>query len=233
MGGEMGLVIPAVDIMGGKAVRLLKGDYDSKTVYGDPVEIANKFKDMGAEYLHIVDLDGAKGGAPCNFEIIKSVGGILPVQVGGGVRTAETVEEYLQIADRVILGTVAVQNPEFVRAMVDEYGAERIIVGVDVKSGKAATQGWLENSGVDYLEFIEKLKQIGVKIIIVTDISRDGTLTSPNWEVYERISGINVIVSGGVACNDDVLKAKNYCGVIVGKAYYEGKVDLEWLLRNV
>jgi len=220
------MIIPAIDILNGEAVRLYKGDYNQKTVYGNPVEIAREFRDMGIKYLHIVDLDGAKDGMPRNFETIKEISGVLPFQVGGGIRDAGTVDEYLKFADRVILGTAAVEKPGFLREMIVNHGAERIVVGVDVRNGSVAVGGWLANSGMDYLDFIEGLKENGVKTIIVTDISRDGTLTSPNWEMYERITGMDVIVSGGVSCVDDIQKALAYHGVIVGKAYYEGKVDL-------
>lgn len=227
----MGLIIPAIDLLGGQAVRLYKGDYEQKTMYSDnPVRLAQKFKAMGAQLLHIVDLDGAKTGENPNFETIKKIAEIIPIEVGGGIRSAEVVEKYLQFSQRIILGTIAIQKPEFVQAMADKYGKNRIIVGVDVKYGKVVTNGWLEDSGVDYLEFIDNLP---VETIIVTDVSKDGTLTSPNWQIYERIKGKSVIVSGGVASNDDIINAKPYAGVIVGKAYYEGKVDLVWLLKNV
>lgn len=227
------LILPAIDLLGGEAVRLYKGDYQQKTVYGNPLEIAQKFKAMGAKFLHVVDLDGAKNGSPCNHEIIRQISEILPMQIGGGIRTAATVEEYLKIANRVILGTIAVQKPEFVQEMIEKHGSERIVVGVDVRNGKVSTSGWLEDSSLNYLEFIEHLKQIGVQYIVATDIAKDGTLTSPNWEMYEQIKGINVVVSGGISCDADVAKASKYYGVIVGKAYYEGKVDLEKCLKNV
>lgn len=226
----MSIIIPAIDILNGEAVRLYKGDYEQKTAYGNPLDIAQKFKDIGAKMLHIVDLDGAKSGNTPNFEIIKQISSIIPIEVGGGIRSAEAVEKYLQFADRIILGTIAVQSPEFVENMVEKYGEERIVVSVDVKDGKIATHGWIEKTELDYIKFINSLP---VKYAIVTDISRDGTLTSPNWEMYQNIKNKSIIVSGGVASNNDVINAKQYYGVIVGKAYYEGKVDLEWLLKNV
>lgn len=224
------MIIPAIDLLGGEAVRLYKGDYEQKTVYSkNPIELAQNFKDMGAKFLHIVDLDGAKSGLVTNYEIIKEISKTVPIQVGGGIRTAEIVEEYLQIADRVILGTISVKEPKFVRDMVDKYGVDRIVVGVDVRSGKLSTNGWLEDSGVDYLKFIDRLP---VEIVVVTDISKDGTLTSPNWNMYEKIRNKKVIVSGGIASDDDIKKADKYYGVIVGKAYYDGKVDLERCLKR-
>ena len=234
------LIIPAIDLQGGEAVRLFKGDYDVKTVYSsDPVSLARGFQQMGAKYLHVVDLDGAKGGSTENLETIRKIRQSIsiPMQVGGGIRKAETVSLYLDDLgiDRVILGTVAAENPAFVREMLEKYGPERIVVGVDVRDGKVATAGWLENSGLDYLPFIESLRDLGLRIIVATDISRDGTLTSPNWEMYQQISaieGIQVIVSGGLANAQHIEQAAPYYGVIVGKAYYEGKVDLETCLKN-
>ena len=225
-------ILPAIDLLNGEAVRLYKGDYSQKTVYGDPVLIAQKFKDMGAYYLHIVDLDGAKEGSPRNFPVIEKISQILPIQIGGGIRTADTVSQYLKIADRVILGTVAANTPDFVAKMLAIHGPNRIAVGVDARNNKVSTGGWLKDSNTDYLAYIDNLKELGVETIIVTDISKDGTLTAPNWDMYKKIKDINIIVSGGVSCDEDVLKARDYYGVIVGKAYYEGRVNLEWLLKN-
>ncbi len=232
----MALIIPAIDLQNGEAVRLYKGDYGQKTVYGkNPAEIAKAFEDMGAQYLHVVDLDGAKAGSTKNLDTIRAIRREvnIPLQLGGGIRTAETVKLYLEDVgvNRVILGTAAAKSPEFLEAMLKEYSPEKIVVGVDVKDGEVATGGWLHSSGVDYLDFTRRLKLIGVKYIVATDISRDGTLTSPNWEMYEKITGLEIIVSGGVASEDDILKAFGYYGVIVGKAYYEGKVDLKKCLR--
>ena len=231
------MIIPAIDLQNGEAVRLYKGDYAQKTVYNkNPANLAADFEKMGARYLHLVDLDGAKSGGTENIEAIREIRKRvnIPIQVGGGIRNAETVSLYLDEIkiNRVILGTVAVKNIEFVREMIERYGSEKIIVGVDVRDGKVQTGGWLDDSGISYLEFIERLKEIGVRVIIATDISRDGTLTSPNWDIYEKIKGINVIVSGGVSCEDDIKKGLDYYGVIVGKAYYENKVDLAGMLKR-
>ena len=252
------LIIPAIDLQGGQAVRLLKGDYDKKTVYShDPVQVAKDFEAMGAKYLHVVDLDGAKAGSTVNLETIRRIreGIGIPIQLGGGVRNAEIVSMYLEDVgvDRVILGTVAVSNPEFVWEMVQKHGPERIVVGVDVRflpdttwaapdtpskpvsvplAGFVATGGWTKDSTVNYRGFIDDLKAMGVRYLVVTDISRDGTLTSPNWDIYEKINGINIIVSGGVASEADIEKASKYYGVIVGKAHYEGRVDLKKCFRN-
>ena len=234
------LIIPAIDLLGGEAVRLFQGDYAQKTAYSqDPAGLAKQFEGMGARYLHIVDLDGAKDGSTANIETIRKIRAAvtIPIQVGGGIRSAETVALYLDDlgVNRVILGTIAVKNPDFVREMIARHGAERIVVGVDVRNGKVAVSGWLQDSGADYLAFIEQLKGIGVRTIVVTDIGRDGTLTSPNWEMYQQIAaieGIKIIVSGGIANESHIEEAAAYYGVIVGTAYYEGKVDLEKCLQK-
>ena len=234
------LIIPAIDLLDGMAVRLFKGDYAQKTVYSqNPPELAEKFENMGARYLHIVDLDGAKGGSMANIGTIRKIRErvSIPIQVGGGIRDETAVSLYLEKIgiDRVILGTVAAKNPEFVGQMLEKYGCERIVAGVDVKGGSVAISGWTQDSKLDYLSFIEKLKELGVCYIVATDILRDGTLTGPNWDFYKKIKDIkkiNVIVSGGISCETDVEKASEYYGVIVGKAYYEGKVDLEKCLQK-
>ncbi|MCL2198562.1 MAG: 1-(5-phosphoribosyl)-5-[(5-phosphoribosylamino)methylideneamino]imidazole-4-carboxamide isomerase [Defluviitaleaceae bacterium] len=232
------IIIPAIDLQGGEAVRLIQGDYNKKTVYNsDPVEVAMNFEKIGAKYLHVVDLDGAKNGDNTNLETIRKIRRAIniPMQLGGGMRSPEIVEMYLNDIgiNRVILGTAAVKNPEFAKEMVDKHGAEKIVLGVDVRAEKVSTAGWLYDSDINYLDFIETLKSYGVKYLVVTDISRDGTLTSPNWEMYEKIHGINVVVSGGVAKEEHILKAEKYYGVIVGKAFYEGKVDLKKCLMEM
>ena len=238
------LIIPAIDLQGGEAVRLLQGDYGKKTVYShNPAQIAQDFEAMGAKYLHVVDLDGAKAGNTANLETIRRIraGISIPMQLGGGVRSAETVEMYLKDVgiDRVILGTIAVSQPDFVAQMVQKYGPKRIVIGVDVRflgtKGYVSTAGWLEDSTADYLDFIRSLKSMGVEYIVATDISRDGTLTAPNWDMYEAIraiSGVNLVVSGGVAEESHIEMAKKYYGVIVGKAHYEGRVDLETCIQK-
>ena len=231
------LIIPAIDLQNGEAVRLYQGDYAQKTVYSNvPAAIARGFQDMGAKYLHLVDLDGAKDGNTANIATIRKIRAAIsiPIQLGGGIRNAETVAMYLDEMkiDRVILGTIAVKDPGFVRAMLEKHGAEKIVVGVDVRNGMVSTAGWREDSTVDYLEFIEDLKAMGVKYIVATDIIKDGSLTSPNWEMYEKIKGINFVVSGGVSCEADVERARGYYAVIVGKAYYEGRIDLKSCLAG-
>ncbi|MDR0272032.1 MAG: 1-(5-phosphoribosyl)-5-[(5-phosphoribosylamino)methylideneamino]imidazole-4-carboxamide isomerase [Clostridiales bacterium] len=231
------LIIPAIDLQGGQAVMLYQGDYGKKTVYNpDPVKAAKSFEEMGVKFLHVVDLDGAKDGSTANFETIKKIRAAIkiPMQLGGGIRSAEVVSMYLDIGvNRVIFGTVAVTNPDFVKEMIAKHGADKIVVGVDVRNEMVSTAGWLSDSGVNYLEFIEKLKSFGVKYLVVTDISRDGTLTSPNWDMYEKIKGINVVVSGGVAEESHIKKAAKYYAVIVGTAFYEGRVDLKKCLLQM
>lgn len=234
------MIIPAIDLIGGEGVRLVKGDYEQKTVYStEPHKLAADFENMGAKYLHVVDLDGAKGGNTANINTIKKIRETIsiPMQLGGGIRTAETVKMYLNEIgiNRVILGTIAVTNPEFVDEMIKTHGSDKIVVGVDAKNGNVATAGWLESSTLHYIDYINRLKKQGVTYIVATDIGRDGTLTEPNWNMYEEISkieGINVVVSGGVARNEDIDKAVNHYGVIVGKAFYEGRVDLKACLAK-
>jgi len=229
------LIIPAIDLQNGEAVRLFQGDYSQKTVYSnDPVAIAQRFQEMGAKYLHLVDLDGAKDGNTANIKTIRNIRKAIniPIQLGGGIRNAETVAMYLNEIkiNRVILGTIAVKDPAFVQEMITTYGPEKIVVGVDVRNNMVSTAGWREDSTTNYLQFIENLKALGVKYIVATDIIKDGSLTSPNWEMYEKIKGIKFVVSGGVSCEADIEKARDYYAIIVGKAYYEGRIDLEKVL---
>jgi len=176
------LVIPAIDIKDGEAVRLYKGDYSKRTVYSkEPEKLAIDFEKMGAKYLHIVDLDGAKEGECVNLETIKRIRENIdiPIELGGGIRDEKTVSLYLDEVgiNRVILGTSAINNPEFLEKMIEKYGPEKIVVGVDVKENLVSVSGWLETSDVDYIDFIKRLEMVGVKYIVVTDISKDGTLS--------------------------------------------------------
>ena len=175
------LVIPAIDLKDGEAVRLYKGDYEKRTVYSkEPEKLALGFEKMGVQYLHIVDLDGAKDGECTNLETIKKIRNevSIPIELGGGIRNEQTVSLYLDEIgiNRVILGTAAINNPEFLKNMINKYGPERIVVGVDVKDDFVSISGWLETSKVNYIEFIKKLEKMGVKYIVATDISKDGTL---------------------------------------------------------
>lgn len=231
------LVIPAIDLKDGQAVRLYKGDYNQKTVYSNnPEELAKEFETMGAKWLHVVDLDGAKDGKCINLETIRKIKQTtnMSLELGGGIRNMETVALYLDEVgiDRVILGTAAINDPQFLKKAISKYGAKKIVVGVDVKNGYVSTSGWLKTSDVPYLDFIKELEKIGVEYIVVTDISKDGTLQGPNFKMYEQIasvSKINFVVSGGIKDKQNILDVakKDYYACIVGKAYYEGKVDLK------
>ncbi|MQW38866.1 1-(5-phosphoribosyl)-5-[(5-phosphoribosylamino)methylideneamino]imidazole-4-carboxamide isomerase [Lactococcus hircilactis] len=235
-------IIPAIDLQNGQAVRLYKGDYDQKTIYSDqPEALAAQFETMGAEYLHLVDLDGAKAGTTANLETIRKIKQAtkLKIELGGGIRDLETVSLYLDDVKlaRVILGTAALENPVFLKAALAKYGAEKIVVGVDIKDGNVATAGWLETSSTPYLDFLHELENIGVTTTVITDISKDGTLTGPNFALYEEIARetkLNFVVSGGVKDATDIKQAQkaDFYGIIVGKAYYEGKIDLEKVLKS-
>ena len=228
-------LFPAIDLIGGCAVRLVKGDYAQKTVYSDnPAEVAKSFAAAGAKYLHVVDLEGAKDGGTPNLETIKNIvenGGLL-VEVGGGIRSEEVIQKYLDAGVfRVILGTAAVQNPAFLEEMVQKYG-EKIAVGVDIKDGMVAIKGWTEVSAESCFDFCEKLQKIGVKTIICTDISKDGLLSGTNLELYKELSekfSVDIVASGGVTTLDDVKKLADMgmYGAILGKALYTGNIDLK------
>ena len=228
-------LFPAIDLIGGCAVRLVKGDYAQKTVYSDnPAEVAKSFAAAGAKYLHVVDLEGAKDGGTPNLETIKNIvenGGLL-VEVGGGIRSEEVIQKYLDAGVfRVILGTAAVQNPAFLEKMVQKYG-EKIAVGVDIKDGMVAIKGWTEVSAESCFDFCEKLQKIGVKTIICTDISKDGLLSGTNLELYKELSekfSVDIVASGGVTTLDDVKKLAEMgmYGAILGKALYTGNIDLK------
>ena len=229
------LIFPAIDLYEGQAVRLYKGDYEQKTVYSDnPVEIALDFVSCGASHIHIVDLEGAKSGETPNFELIcriKKESGLF-TEVGGGIRSMETVSRYLDAGiDRVILGTAAVKDEMFLREAVEKYGV-RIAVGIDIKDGYVAVKGWTESSGTDAFDFFAKVEEIGVRTVICTDISRDGAMQGTNRELYRTLSGkynIDIIASGGVSSIDDVkaLAGMNLYGAIIGKAYYTGDISLK------
>ncbi len=230
-------LIPAIDLKDGNAVRLYQGDYSKQTVYSEnPVELANKLESMGADYLHIVDLDGAKDGKEKNIEMIKKIRNAvkIPIEVGGGIRNEEILSKYLEEikVNRVILGTIAVENQEFVKRMIEKYRMDRIIVGIDIKDGLVRTRGWKKQTDKEYLDFIQSLKNMGVHTVIVTDIKKDGTMQEPNWEIYQKIKRnipINIIVSGGIGNKENIYKVarEGYDGCIIGKAFYEGKIDIK------
>ena len=228
------IIYPAIDIFEGKAVRLYKGDYSQMTVYNDrPLSVAKDFESALATHLHIVDLEGAKSGSTPNFETVCELkrNTSLFCEVGGGIRSMETVDKYISAGiDRVILGTAAVKNPEFAEAATTKYG-DKIAIGVDIKDGVVAISGWTEKSSLDAFRFCSDMQNIGIKTIICTDISKDGAMKGTNVELYRRLSeklSINIIASGGVSSIEDVknLRGLDLHGAIIGKAYYTGAVDL-------
>ena len=228
------LIFPAIDLVAGQAVRLFKGDYAQMTVYSkEPLEVARTFQSKGATCIHLVDLEGAKSGDTPNLSTIRQIVDQtdLFVEVGGGIRSLETVKTYLELGvDRVILGTAAVTEPAFLQAAVSEYG-DRVAVGVDIRDGYVAIKGWTEQSAYTCDAFFAKLQALGVKTVICTDISRDGAMTGTNLSLYEHLSAaysMNIIASGGVSSMEDVkrLRAMNLYGAIIGKAYYTGAIDL-------
>ena len=228
------IIFPAIDIKDGKVVRLFQGDYDRVTVYGeDPVSTAKLFMGKGASHLHVVDLDGARDGSPVNFDAIEKIARetTMSVQVGGGVRDEERITGYLELGvKRVILGTIAVRDFGFLCRMVEKYGGG-IAVGVDVKDGRVAVNGWKEETDTDGMSFCEKLAGVGVETVIYTDISKDGVLGGTNLGAYGRlseISGLNIIASGGISFEEEIteLRRMGVYGAILGKALYSGKLDL-------
>lgn len=232
-------IFPAIDLYSGKAVRLFKGDYSKMTVYSEnPLEVARNFEQKGAEFIHLVDLEGAKDGTTPNFETVKSIAENtrLFTEIGGGIRSMETVEKYLGAGvDRVILGTAAVENQDFLKAAVNKYG-DKIAVGVDIKDGFVAVKGWTEASSYSCFDFCEKMRETGVKTLICTDISKDGAMQGTNRELYRELAekfDIDIVASGGVSTLDDIraLKKLGLYGAIIGKAYYIGAIDLKEALE--
>lgn len=233
-------IFPAIDLYEGKAVRLYKGDYDKMTVFSDrPVSVAEDFRRQGAEYIHMVDLEGARLGTTPNLETVKEVvdkTGLF-VEIGGGIRSMETVEKYLSVGvGRVILGTSAVTDREFLKEAVDCFGG-KIAVGADVKDGYIAIKGWTEKSEYTLDEFFSDMEKIGVECVICTDISKDGAMLGTNRKMYKELSeryGINIIASGGVSSLEDIeaLSSFGLYGAIIGKAYYTGAISLEEAIRR-
>ena len=233
------ILFPAIDLYEKKAVRLYKGDYANMTVYSEnPIEIARDFEKKGCTHIHMVDLEGAKDGTTPNISIVEQVAKetSLFVEIGGGIRSMETVARYLDAGvSRVILGTAAVNDPVFLQEAVQKYG-EKIAVGADVKDGYIAIKGWLEKSAVTLEEFLQKMEKIGVKNIICTDISKDGAMQGTNLSLYRTLSekyNLEITASGGVSTIDDIrqLRQMNIYGAIIGKAYYTGAIDLQEALE--
>lgn len=228
-------IYPAIDIRGGNVVRLLQGDYDRETVYSlNPVEVARKFKEAGATCLHVVDLDGALEGDLINKDIIKRIVSEtgLYVEAGGGVRSLQRIEQYLSAGvSRVILGSAAAENFTLVVDAVKFFGG-KVAVGVDAKGGKVAVHGWKKVTDIDAVDFCRKLREVGLHTVIYTDISRDGMLGGANLAAYEelvKIKGLRIIASGGISGTDEIKKltAMNVRGVVLGKALYDGVLDLK------
>ena len=237
-------VIPAIDLLGGRCVRLYQGDYDQVQTYGEnPVEVARQWQEEGATYLHVVDLDGAKAGHPVNLTAIKAIACAIdiPVQVGGGLRDRASVASLLNLGvQRIILGTIAVEQPDLVTQLCQEF-PDQIVVGIDARAGKVATRGWLETSEVLATELAQRMAIAGAAAIIYTDIYRDGTMQGPNLEALRELAGaieLPIIASGGVSSVRDLLsllalEPLGVTGAIVGKALYTGEVSLKEAIRAV
>ena len=235
------ILFPAIDIKDDKCVRLTQGKFDQINVYsGDPVEMAKKWQDMGAEYLHVVDLDGAKNEGFQNRKsiekIVKSIN--IPMQTGGGIRNEERIKNLLEIGvERVIVGTMAIEQQEILTELAKIY-KEHLAVSIDALNGKVATRGWQNVGNVDSIEICKFLESIGIKTLIYTDISKDGMLLGPNFSVYEELSrktGINIIASGGVTTHEDIrqLDNLNMYGAIIGKALYDNRLDFKQALNII
>ena len=229
------ILYPAIDIQGGKCVRLERGVFSSTTVYGDdPVEMAKKWEEQGAEYIHVVDLDGAQHGAGVNQEVIAKMAKAVktPIQLGGGIRTMEDIEQALSLGvARVILGTVAIENPLIVKEAVEKYGADKIIVGIDAKDGKVAIHGWETVSSQDAADVCLEMKSYGIKTINYTDIAQDGMMKGPNISATKALieeTGMDIVASGGVSKIEDLInvKAIGAAGAIIGVALYLGAIKL-------
>ncbi len=228
------LIFPAIDLKDGLVVRLCKGDFDTvHQVANDPVETAKQFRAAGARYLHMVDLDGARSGTRKNAAIVRAAADVgLKIELGGGIRSMADLEEVFALGVwRAVIGSAAVSDPDFVREAVQKYTPERIAAGIDAKDGLVRTAGWLENAGLDYLEFAKRMESTGIKYIIFTDIETDGMLSGPSFERLEalqRTVSCSITASGGVSSNADLtaLRDRGLYAAIVGKAWYAGTVDL-------
>ena len=232
------ILLPAIDLFGRKAVRLYQGDYKQMTVYNEnPASVAEDFRAAGANWIHMVDLEGAKTGDTPNYPVVAEVAASgMQVEIGGGIRSEDTVKKYLDAGvARVILGTAAITNWDFLCRMVERYG-EKIAVGVDLRDGFVAIRGWTELSDTRCEDFFEKLQSVGVRTVICTDISRDGAMRGTNRALYEQLSrdfSIDIVASGGVSSLEDViaLRKLDLYGAIIGKAYYTGAIDLREALE--
>lgn len=235
------IVFPAIDLKNGKCVRLMQGQKDAETIYFDnPVDVALNWQSKGAEYLHLVDLDGAFDGQPKNLELIKKIVEALdiPVELGGGIRTLEIAKEYIEIGvSRIIIGTQAVKDFSFIEKLLDLYD-DKVCVSIDAKNGIVCTEGWVENSNIEALELASKLERYGLSTLVYTDISKDGMMTGPNFDMLGVLNNnlnMDIIASGGISSVADMkrLQAMNLYGAITGKALYEGTIELEKLLEEL
>lgn len=231
-------IIPAIDIIDGKCVRLSKGDYDTQKIYNEnPLEVAKEFESFGIRYLHLVDLDGAKSKHIVNQKVLETIAKAtsLEIDFGGGLKTLEDIEiAFNSGAKQITIGSIAVQNPDFCFDLIEKYGPEKIILGADCENRKIKTSGWLEESELDVIDFILKYKNKGIKNVICTDISKDGMLQGASDELYREIvekTVVQLIASGGISCIEDVEQMKKIgcSGTIIGKAIYEGRVSLQQL----
>ena len=233
------IIFPAIDIKDKKCVRLTQGDFDKVNVYGeDPSLMAKKWADYGAEFIHVVNLNGSRDEIGINDETLAKVAKSVdvPIQVGGGIRDEKRVKELLDLGiNRVIVGTMAIENKELLKELIEKYEADKIVVSIDAKNGKVATHGWEKVSDIDSVDLCKELEQIGVKTIVYTDISKDGMLEGPNFDIYKELSqktSLDIIASGGVTSIDDVkrLLDMNMYGAIIGKALYDNRIDLKEVL---
>lgn len=231
-------IIPAIDIIDGKCVRLSKGDYDTKKIYNEnPLEVAKEFESFGIRYLHLVDLDGAKSKHIVNQKVLETIAKetSLEIDFGGGLKTLEDIEiAFNSGAKQITIGSIAVQNPDFCFDLIEKYGSDKIILGADCENRKIKTSGWLEESELDVIDFILQYKNKGIKNVICTDISKDGMLQGASDELYREIiekTAVQLIASGGISCIEDVEQMKKIgcSGTIIGKAIYEGRISLQQL----
>lgn len=236
-------IYPAIDLKDGQCVRLVQGRVSNQTVYSSaPADVARRFQQQGARWLHIVDLDGAFSGKPANLQAIEAIADAItiPFQVGGGLRKISDVEQLLQAgASRVIIGTRAVEGPDFIKQLLDEFGNERIILGLDARDGKVAVQGWVETVELTAVDLGQQMKQLGIKTAIYTDVSRDGLMAGPNLEAIRQVAlntGLSIIASGGISSLEHIealrdMEADGVVGAIIGKALYEGRITVAQALE--
>lgn len=235
-------IIPAIDLKGGRCVRLYQGDFDKVTVFSDdPAEMARRWEGEGARRIHVVDLDGAKGGRRINLEALTGILSAVrvPVQSSGGIRTYEDVQQALDMGvDRVVLGTVAVEEPDLVARLCEDFGREKVVVSVDARDGKVTTWGWVESTQLEATAFLNEIASLGVERFVYTDIARDGTLTEPNFAAVQRLvekTGKKIIAAGGISSIEHLMRLAEAGveGAIVGRAIYTGDLDLKQALERV